>query len=114
MSFILMCREPLELLSTSPRKVKVASRERNGWTRIMSNIDNNKNFGFFKAKKEYICDLSGRRIKKGDKYYRVNLRYLGIFHFHKSCRKDDIDDFIYNQRLRDDLNNVIVDQDPMW
>lgn len=51
----------------------------------------NKNFGYFKAKKEYECELTGKRIKVGDMYCRINMRYFGIHHFHQSCSKEDID-----------------------
>lgn len=53
-----------------------------------------KNFGWFKARKEYKCDLTGRKIKVGDDYYRINLPYSGILHFHKSCKKADIDAYV--------------------
>lgn len=53
-----------------------------------------KNFGWFKARKEYKCDLTGRKIKVGDDYYRINLPYSGILHFHRSCKKADIDAYV--------------------
>ena len=34
-----------------------------------------------KAKKEYKCDETGKTIKVGEKYQRVNVNYVGIFHF---------------------------------
>ena len=34
-----------------------------------------------KAKKEYKCDRTGKTIKVGEKYQRVNIRNVGIFHF---------------------------------
>lgn len=53
-----------------------------------------KNFGWFKARKDYECDLTSRKIKVGDDYYRINLPYSGILHFHKSCKKADIDAYV--------------------
>ena len=33
------------------------------------------------ARKKYSCDFSDKPIKVGEKYKRVNVNYLGIFHF---------------------------------
>lgn len=38
-----------------------------------------------KAKKNYICCICGKQIQIGDKYERVNINYVGIFHKCKNC-----------------------------
>ena len=47
-----------------------------------------------KAKKKYICNITGRTINIGDEYTRKNIRGVGIYHFHKICDEYQIKDFI--------------------
>ena len=41
-----------------------------------------------KARKQYICDYSKQKIKVGQLYKRVNINYVGVYHF--SMRVSDV------------------------
>lgn len=52
-----------------------------------------------KAKKEYKCNRTGRTIKVGEKYQRVNVNYVGIFHFKLG---------VPEQYIRNTIDNAII------
>ena len=50
-----------------------------------------------KAKKQYKCDYSRRTINVGERYKRVNIRNVGIFHFNIGVTDTDIRSFVDSQ-----------------
>lgn len=48
-----------------------------------------------KARKKYKCDITGKDINIGDMYIRVNVRNVGIYHFHKMMGEHEIKNHIY-------------------
>lgn len=57
-----------------------------------------------KARKNYRCDYSGHRIAIGQSYKRVNINYVGIFHFDLKVSNEKIKKHIGYQILKRDLD----------
>lgn len=50
-----------------------------------------------KARKEYTCNLTFKKIKIGEYYQRLNSRMFGIFHFHISVDYSEIVNYFMNE-----------------
>ena len=59
-----------------------------------------------KARQDYVCDLTGKKIGAGQDYYRVNVRGLGVLRFHKSCNEPDIESFIDDAKFYKGMEDV--------
>lgn len=53
-----------------------------------------KSIKVVKAKKTYICNLTGKTINVGENYKRVNINFVGIFHFKLNVKDEDIIEYI--------------------
>lgn len=48
-----------------------------------------------KARKKYKCDITNRDINVGDTYIRVNIRGVGVYHFHQDMEEHEIKNHVY-------------------
>lgn len=62
-----------------------------------------KSIKVVKAKKTYICDLTGKTINVGENYKRVNINFVGIFHFKLNVKDEDIIEYI-NDKYGEDYD----------
>lgn len=66
-----------------------------------------------KARKQYECAITNKKIEIGDMYIRLNHRRYGIFHFHYSCDQSTIIDFMMNNYIMDDMDEGTRQHMPM-
>lgn len=57
-----------------------------------------------KARKQYECAITNKKIEVGEVYTRINHRRYGIFHFNIMCSQDEIIDFMMNNYVMDDMD----------
>lgn len=58
------------------------------------------------AKKEYTCNITNKKIKVGEKYKRVNIKNLGIFHFKLHLSNAEVELFVENRITDKDLEEA--------
>ena len=54
------------------------------------------------ARKPYRCDITKKEIKVGEKYWRVNLKGVCIFHFKSYLTEQQIADHLLKKFVDDD------------
>jgi len=66
------------------------------------------------AKKNYRCDITYKEIIVGEKYWRINLNRVGIFHFKKHLDRKQIANHIeHSEQFKSvtDISNDHYDYD---
>lgn len=66
-----------------------------------------------KARKQYRCAITNKKIEVGDMYIRLNHQRYGIFHFHISCSQENIIDYMMNNYIMDDMSEEERQHMPM-